>query len=170
MNALNPQRDAAPAADTSRLLGLEVLEHALPYKLYKLALRGSRAKSAYIKREVGLSIDEWKVLLLIGTFSPLSTKEVAARSTLDKVRVSRTTDRLVRQRLVTAQRDPSDRRKVELKLTRLGKTKYRGVVASLTAWDTAFVQALDPRSVALLIKLLQTLDQRIDELERVIQA
>jgi len=166
MNALSLKRDADPAADTSRLLGLEVLEHAVPYKLYKLALRGSRAKSAYIKKQVGLSIDEWKVLLLIGTFSPLSTKEVAERSTLDKVRVSRTTDRLVRQGLVTAHRDPGDRRKVELKLTRLGKMKYRGVVASLTAWDGAFVQALDPTSLALLIKLLQALDQRIDELDR----
>src|SRR5215472_11129990 len=150
MNALNPRHDAAPAADTSRLLGLEVLEHAVPYKLYKLALRGSRAKSAYIKKQVGLSIDEWKILLLIGTFSPLSTKDVAERSTLDKVRVSRTTDRLVRLDLVTAHRDPGDRRKVELKLTRLGKTKYRGVVDSLTTWDSAFVQALEPKSLALL--------------------
>ncbi|HTY66459.1 MAG TPA: MarR family transcriptional regulator [Alphaproteobacteria bacterium] len=166
MNALNPQRDAALAADTSRLLGLEVLEHAVPYKLYKLALRGSRAKSAYIKKRVGLSIDEWKVLLLIGTFSPLSTKEVAERSTLDKVRVSRTTDRLVRQGLVTGHRDPEDRRKVELKLTRAGKAKYRGVVDSLATWDSAFVQVLDSKSLTSLIKLLQTLDQRIDELER----
>lgn len=166
MNAINPKRDATPVVDNSRSLGLEVLEHAVPYKLYKLALRGSRAKSAYIKKQIGLSIDEWKVLLLIGTFSPLSTKEVAQRSTLDKVRVSRTTDRLVRQGLVTGHRDPNDRRKVELKLTRLGRAKYRGVVASLTTWDTAFVQALEPKSLALLIKLLQTLDQRIDELEK----
>jgi DNA-binding MarR family transcriptional regulator len=144
MNALNPQRDAAPAADTSRLLGLEVLEHAVPYKLYKLALRGSRAKSAYIKKRVGL----------------------AERSTLDKVRVSRTTDRLVRQGLVTGHRNPDDRRKVELKLTRAGKAKYRGVVDSLATWDSAFVQVLDPKSLTSLIKLLQTLDQRIDELER----
>jgi DNA-binding MarR family transcriptional regulator len=168
MNAvtIKRDRDAARAADDSRRLGLEVLEHAVPYRLYKLAIRGSRAKSAYIRREVGLSIDEWKVLLLIGTFSPLSTKEVAERSTLDKVRISRTTDRLVRRRLVTAQRDRADRRKVELKLTRLGKTKYRGVVTCLTAWDTAFVQALNPKSLANLMRLLDALDRRIDDLER----
>ncbi len=165
MNAISLKRDASPAADTSRILGLEVLEHAVPYKLYKLAIRGSRAKSAYIQREVGLSTDEWNVLLLIGTFSPLSTKVVAARSTLDKVRVSRTTDRLVRQRLATARRDPGDRRKVELKLTRSGKAKYRGVVACLTAWDTAFVQALDPKALTSLVQFLQALDQRIDELD-----
>ena len=166
MNAINFRRDSELAAEQSRTLGLEVLEHAVPYKLYKLAIRGSNAKSDYIRRAVGLSIDEWKVLLLIGTFSPLSTKDVAERSTLDKVRVSRTTDRLVRQGLVTAHRDPDDRRKVELKLTRSGKAKYRGVVDSLTAWDSAFVQVLDSRALAGLIKLLQTLDQRIDELEK----
>jgi DNA-binding MarR family transcriptional regulator len=155
--------DSSPSAD-DRTLGLDVLEHAVPYKLYKLALRGSNAKSAYIKREVGLAIDEWKVLLLIGTFSPLSTKEVAERSTLDKVRISRTTDRLVKMGLVTAHRDPSDRRKVELKLTRAGKTKYRGVLTSLTAWDNAFVAGLDRKSRDLLVELLQILDRRIDAL------
>ena len=164
MNAINLKRDVDPSADGSRTLGLEVLEHAVPYKLYKLALRGSTAKSGYIKRVVGLSTDEWKVLLLIGTFSPLSTKDVAGRSTLDKVRISRTTDRLVRAGLVTAQRDCSDRRKIELKLTRLGKAKYRGVVTCLTAWDSAFVAALDARSQHLLIRMLQTLDRRIDAL------
>jgi len=154
------------AAEQSRTLGLEVLEHAVPYKLYKLAVRGSNAKSAYIRREIGLSTDEWKVLLLIGTFSPLSTKEVAERSTLDKVRVSRTTDRLVRKGLVTANRDKNDRRKVELKLTRLGKVKYRGVIDCLRAWDDAFVNVLDRRSLNVLVKLLQKLDQQIDLLDQ----
>jgi DNA-binding MarR family transcriptional regulator len=167
MNAINIKRDreGGRAAKDPRRLGLDVLEHAVPYKLYKLAIRGSRAKSAYIQREVGLSIDEWKILLLIGSFWPLSTKEVAERSTLDKVRVSRTTDRLVRRGFVRTQRDRGDRRKVELTLTRLGKTKYRGVVTCLTAWDTAFVDALDGRSLTLLVGFLETLDRRIDELE-----
>jgi len=166
MNALTFRRDIELVAEQSRTLGLEVLEHAVPYKLYKLAIRGSNAKSAYIKRQVGLSIDEWKVLLLIGTFSPLSTKEVAERSTLDKVRISRTTDRLVRKGLVTANRDKSDRRKVELKLTRLGKVKYRGVIDCLTAWDEAFVRGLDPKSLGVLVKLLHKLDQQIDLLDK----
>jgi DNA-binding MarR family transcriptional regulator len=164
MNAISLRRDLDAQAEESRTLGLEALEHAIPYKLYKLALRGSNAKSDYIKRSVGLTMDEWKVLLLIGTFSPLSTKEVAARSTMDKVRVSRTTDRLVRAGLVTAERDALDRRKVELKLTRPGKAKYRGVVTCLSAWDSAFVAALDAKSRQLLLKLLQTLDGRIDQL------
>jgi hypothetical protein len=111
-------------APNDRLLGLEVLEHAVPYKLYRLAIRGTQAKSAYIKRRVGLAIDEWKVLLLIGSFSPLSTKEVAARSTLDKVRVSRTTMRLVKKGLVTAARDQGDRRKVDRPPANAG-TSYR---------------------------------------------
>jgi len=164
MTTIALSRPPANEADDSRTRGLDVLEHAVPYKLYKLALRGSAAKSEYIRREVGLSIDEWKVLLLIGSFSPLSTKEVAERSTLDKVRISRTTDRLVRKGLVTAHRDPRDRRKVELKLTRPGKAKYRGVIASLTEWDNAFVAALDGKALAQLVKLLQTLDRQIDVL------
>lgn len=152
------------SADDSRTRGLDALEHAVPYKLYKLAIRGSNAKSDYIRRKLGLTIDEWKVLLLIGTFQPLSTKEVAERSTLDKVRISRTTDRLVRKGLVTAHRDARDRRKVELKLTRPGKTKYRGVVTCLTDWDNAFVKALDRKALDQLVELLQTLDNRIDVL------
>jgi DNA-binding MarR family transcriptional regulator len=154
------------SADNSRTRGLDALEHAVPYKLYKLAIRGSNAKSNYIKRQVGLSIDEWKVLLLIGTFQPLSTKEVAERSTLDKVRISRTTDRLVRKGLVTGHRDARDRRKVELKLTRTGKARYRGVVTCLTDWDNAFVKALDRASLTRLIEVLQTLDGQIDALDK----
>jgi DNA-binding MarR family transcriptional regulator len=159
-----PMKDDSDSADDSRTRGLDALEHAVPYKLYKLAMRGSAAKSDYIKRKVGLTIDEWKVLLLIGTFQPLSTKEVAQRSTLDKVRISRTTDRLVRKGLVTAHRDPGDRRKVELKLTRAGKAKYRGVVTCLTEWDNAFVKALDRKALGQLVDLLQTLDGQIDVL------
>ncbi|MBM3536948.1 MAG: MarR family transcriptional regulator [Alphaproteobacteria bacterium] len=159
-----PKEESDAAADESRTRGLEALEHSIPYKLYKLALRGSAAKSAHIKKTVGLAIDEWKVLLLIGTFAPLSTKEVAERSTLDKVRISRTTDRLVKAGLITAARDGSDGRKIELRLTRRGRTKYQGVVASLTAWDGAFVEALSARERQQLDDMLQALDARIDAL------
>jgi DNA-binding MarR family transcriptional regulator len=155
-----------PSADDMRTRGLEILEHAVPYQLYKLAIRGTKAKSDYIKRQVGLTIDEWKILLLIGSFQPLSTKEVAERSTLDKVRVSRTTDRLARKGLVTVDRNVRDRRKVEIKLTRTGKTKYRGVVACLTDWDNAFVEPLDHRARTQLVKLLRILDHQIDVLAK----
>ena len=38
-----PPKDDADEADDSRTRGLDVLEHAVPYKLYKLAIRGSHA-------------------------------------------------------------------------------------------------------------------------------
>lgn len=161
-----PKRAQAPANepldDDCRRDGQEVLELSIPHKLYRVAVKGTNAKSEFIRAQVGLSINEWKVLLLVGALAPVSTKGIAERSTLDKTKVSRTTTALMAAGLISAERDPDDRRKLDLQLTVRGLEKFRKVVACLRVWDEQLMQAIEGVPPGDLGSMLDQLDRQTD--------
>jgi len=141
------------------------LADGIPYKMYRIAIKGTLAKSSSIKRHVGLGIAEWKVLLIIGTYAPLSTNAVAARSSLDKPTISRTTDRLVARGLVDRTRDRNDQRKLVLRLTQKGAKKYEELVSVLTKWDASLLSRLGEGQLRQFNRILDLLDDGIDEVD-----
>jgi DNA-binding MarR family transcriptional regulator len=146
-----------------RAIGLKLLRHSVPYHMYRTAVHGTLAKSAHIHKKTGLDVSEWKVMLIVGTFAPLSTKDIAAQSSLDKPTISRTTERLVARKLLTSATDPGDRRKVVLKLTKSGHDKYVRLLHALSSWDAVLLKCLSAKQVATLAEIVRLIDSRIDQ-------
>lgn len=157
-----PDFDPSSIADP-RAMGRKLLARSVPYHMYRTAVHGTLAKSAHIHKQTGLDVSEWKVMLIVGTFAPMSTKDIAAQSSLDKPTISRTTERLVGRKLLTSAADPGDRRKVALKLTKSGHDKYVRLLHALSSWDTVLLKCLTAKQVAMLDEIVQRIEARIDQ-------
>lgn len=107
-------KPADPAADDFDLAGF------LPYRLSLLSNRISGAIAAAYESEFGISMAEWRVLAVVGSFGPMSGQAVCERTEMDKVMVSRTVARLVQRKLLSQRTDGDDRRRSALTLTAKG--------------------------------------------------
>jgi DNA-binding MarR family transcriptional regulator len=65
------------------------LDRFVPYKLSVLSNRVSDAIARHYSERFGLSIPEWRVMAVLGQKPGLSARDVAARTAMDKVQVSR---------------------------------------------------------------------------------
>ena len=70
------------------------LEHFLPYRLSVLSNRISSAIAREYSQRFALSVTEWRVMAVLGHAPNLSAGEVARRTAMDKVAVSRAVARL----------------------------------------------------------------------------
>ena len=66
-----------------------VLDQFLPYRLSVLSNRISNAIAREYSRRFDLSVTEWRVMAVLGHAPNLSASEVARRTAMDKVAVSR---------------------------------------------------------------------------------
>jgi len=87
------------------------LAHFLPYRLSVLTNTVSAALADAYSRRFGLSIPEWRVMAVLAGSPGLSAAEVAARTAMDKVAVSRAVARLARSRRLRRRRTSGDRRR-----------------------------------------------------------
>ena len=98
-----------------------ILEDFLPYRMSVLShtIRTTIAR-VYDKR-FNLSIPEWRVIAILGRFPGLSAVEVAERTMMDKVAVSRAVTKLVKNGRIDRQFADADRRRSILNLSDEGR-------------------------------------------------
>ena len=151
----------ASAPDPSRTLELEKF---LPYRLSVLANTMSGAiASAYAER-FELSIPEWRIVAVLARAPGLSSAQVAERTAMDKVAVSRAVAGLVRSRRIERSVEESDRRRSQLHLTAKGMAVYREVVPWALAYEDAVLRGLTKRARLNLDRLLAELQRRARQL------
>jgi DNA-binding MarR family transcriptional regulator len=138
------------------------LDRFVPYRLSVLTNRVSNAIARTYSERFGLSIPEWRVMAVLGQAPGLSGGEVARRTEMDKVQVSRAVANLVRQRRVQKQSDSSDGRVTRLVLTARGRAIYDEIVPHALELEERFLAALAPQERATFNRLIARLtDQTI---------
>ena len=133
------------------------LERFLPYRLSVLSNRVSDAIARQYSDRFGLSIPEWRAMAVLGGTPGLSAREVAERTAMDKVQVSRAIDSLVRARRVARAADATDGRIQRLSLTAKGRAIYDEVVPLALHLEGVFLSALKPEERRVLDDLLAKL-------------
>ena len=88
-----------------------ILEEFLPYRLAVLSHTVSTTIAKVYEKRFGLSIPEWRVIAILGRFPGLSAVEVADRTMMDKVAVSRAVTKLIKNGRVDRQFADADRRR-----------------------------------------------------------
>lgn len=100
------------------------LNRTLTYRLHQLhKLTDSDSQAVYPER-TGLSMSDGRCLTTIGTFEPLSVKELAEKANLNKGQASRAAQALVDQGMVIKADHPDDGRGVVLTLTPGGREVF----------------------------------------------
>ncbi len=137
------------------------LEHFLPYRLSVLSNRVSGTIARIYTERFQLSITEWRVMAVLGRYSGLSANEVAQRTAMDKVAVSRAVARLLEAGRLDRDIHGDDRRRSVLKLSEAGYRIYDEVAPLALAFERRLLEGIDDAERAALFRLLD----RLDELE-----
>jgi DNA-binding MarR family transcriptional regulator len=140
------------------------LDHFLPYRLSILSNRASDAIARHYSDRFGLSVPEWRVMAVLGQMPGLSARDVAQRTAMDKVQVSRAASSLVEARRVKRDGDEADGRITRLSLTTKGQAIYDEVVPLALHLEEVFLAALTPDERKTLDRLMDKLGKQIDSL------
>jgi DNA-binding MarR family transcriptional regulator len=140
------------------------LDNFLPYRLSVLSNLVSSAISAGYARRFDLSIPEWRVLATLAIHPDLSAAEVAQRTAMDKVAVSRAVSSLLRSRRIERRFAPTDRRRSMLRLSALGEDVYAQVVPVALAYERELLAPLASAERELLDRVLRLLLGRATEM------
>lgn len=111
-----------PPAD--RALTQLALENFLPYRLSILSNTVSGTIAAAYDTRFDLTIPEWRVMAVIGRRPGLSAAEVAERTLMDKVAVSRAVAKLLKAGRITREFADQDKRRSILGLSDKGREVY----------------------------------------------
>ena len=144
------------------------LERFLPYRLSVLSNRLSNAIAKSYETRFQLSVTEWRVIAVLGRFRGLSANEVAERTAMDKVAVSRAVARLLESGRLQRDLHENDRRRSVLELSPAGYEIYEAVAPIALSYESALLEALEPAERELLMKLLDKLSARAGDAERVL--
>ncbi|MGA0053652.1 MAG: MarR family winged helix-turn-helix transcriptional regulator [Steroidobacteraceae bacterium] len=139
-----------------------ILDRFLPYRLSVLSNTVSTAIANRYSERFDLRIPEWRVLAVLGMQSGLSAAEVAARTAMDAVAVSRAVTRLIKQGRLARSYHSTDRRRSELRLSEQGQRVYEEIVPIARAYERALLEHLDDSQRVELDRLLQRLTQQAD--------
>jgi len=88
------------------------LDTFVPYRLSVLSNTVSQAIAREYEARFGLSVTEWRVLAVLGRYPGLSAVEVAERTAMDKVAVSRAVARLLGDGRIRRNMHSGDRRRM----------------------------------------------------------
>jgi DNA-binding MarR family transcriptional regulator len=148
------------AVNAARPATLE-LEHFLPYRLSVLSNRVSGAIARVYSERFDLGVTEWRVMAVLGRYPGLSASEVAQRTAMDKVAVSRAVASLLDSGRLERETHGDDRRRSVLRLSDAGQAIYREVAPMAIDFEQRLLAGMDATERALLFRLLD----RLDELE-----
>jgi DNA-binding MarR family transcriptional regulator len=146
-----------PAAGKPEHAPIE-LENFLPYRLSILSNTVSQAIADDYQQRYDLGVTEWRVMAVLARFDGLSAREVAERTAMDKVAVSRALASLVASDRVSRSTHSNDKRRSVLGLTATGWAIHDDVAPMARARERQLLARLDAEERLWLERILNKLD------------
>ena len=134
-----------------------ILEDFLPYRLAILSHTVSSLIARVYDKRFGLTIPEWRVIAIVGRFPGLSAVEVAERTMLDKVAVSRAVTKLIKAGRIDREFADADRRRSILTLSEDGRKVHDEVAPLAMAMEDDLLHGLADDEIAVLNTVIERL-------------
>lgn len=141
------------------------LDDFLPYRISVLANTISSALAGAYAKRFDLRIPEWRVLAVLGVYPGSSARQLAQRTAMDKVAVSRAVASLIAQGRVLGRVDEKDRRRTLLRLSSRGESLLARIAPLARAYETRLLEQLDGTEREQLEYLLDKLLGRARQLD-----
>ncbi len=134
-----------------------ILEEFLPYKLAILSHTVSSLVARVYDKSFGLTIPEWRVIAIVGRFPGLSAVEVAERTMMDKVAVSRAVTKLIKRGRIEREFADADRRRSILNLSAEGRQVHDEIAPLALQMEDDLLHGLTADEVATLNTVIERL-------------
>lgn len=140
------------------------LDGFVPYRLSVLTNRVSSAIARHYSERFALSVPEWRVIAVLGQAPGLSARDVAKRTAMDKVQVSRAVQSLLATKRLTRTAHARDGRIAHLSLSAKGQAIYNEVVPLALSLERQFLSVLSSSEQKSLDTLLTKLSHHMDRM------
>jgi len=134
-----------------------ILEDFLPYRLSILSNTVSATIAGAYSKRFGLSIPEWRIMAVLSRHPGLSASEVAERTLMDKVAVSRAVAKLIKSGRINRRFADQDRRRSILHLSPAGEAVHAEVAPLALKFERELLHGLSEEEVHTLDVLLERL-------------
>ena len=125
-----------------------ILEDFLPYRLSVLSHTISTNIARVYEKRFGVSIPEWRVIAILGRFPGLSAVEVANRTLMDKVAVSRAVTKLIKNGRIDREFADADRRRSILNLSEQGRKVHNEIAPLALQFERELLQDISEEDYA----------------------
>lgn len=133
------------------------LEDFLPYRLSVLSNTVSTTVARAYDKRFGVSIPEWRVIAVLGRFPGLSAVEVAERTLMDKVAVSRAVTKLIKNSQIDREFADADKRRSILNLSEAGKQLHDEIAQLALQFERDLLQGFSEEELASLNSIMERL-------------
>lgn len=140
------------------------LEAWFNFKINLLSNRISRVVSGAYSNSYGIGIIDWRAIVAIRHFGPVTASEISDKANLDKGSLSRAIEQLVAKGLVSKSLSKQDRRRSILKLTVVGEELYNEIAPLALQRQQALLSVLEREEHALLMRLVDRVIEQADRL------
>ncbi len=142
---------------------MTVLDDFFPYRLAATAEAFSRNLVDVYGRQHGLTREEWRLLFLLAGGNSVTSLELTRKTTLDKVQVSRASQRLEDKGLITRQVAPEDRRLRLYTSTDAGTALFNAILPEVQARANQILTSMSDTDLTALQQGLSALENAIAE-------
>jgi len=141
-----------------------ILEDFLPYRLSITSHTVSTNIARVYEKRFGVSIPEWRVIAILGRYPGLSAVEVAERTLMDKVAVSRAVTKLIKSGRIDRQFADADRRRSILNLSEQGQVVHNEIAPLALQFEQELLQDISAADYETFNTILEQLLEKARQL------
>jgi DNA-binding MarR family transcriptional regulator len=139
------------------------LNSHIPTKVAVLANRLSRSASRFYRKEFGIGVVEWRLLMFIGHAKETRANRICSETDLDKGAVSRSLGLLQGMGIVSVKEDGADGRRNNIALTAKGRALHNRLVPVAIDRQRELVEGLTVAEVHAFNVLIDRLQANISD-------
>ena len=142
-----------------------ILEDFLPYRLSVTSHSVSTNIARVYEERFGVSIPEWRVIAILGRYPGLSAVEVADRTFMDKVAVSRAVSKLIKNGRIDRQFADADRRRSILNLSDEGRKVHNEIAPLALRFERELLKDISAEDFETFTAILDQLRDKATEID-----
>ncbi len=152
--------DETPESQNQQLV---LLSNFLTYRISRLHGKLNAQASRILKRTVGITLNQWRMLASIGGAETVTASELIRYTAMDKGLVSRNVRSLIELGLARSRRATSDSRVHLLSLTAEGKKIFDQALPNMMQRQAFLESRVDPEDLAAFRRVMDVLELAADD-------
>lgn len=141
------------------------LRKLLTYRLARLNAQLNSQAIRILKRTIGVSLTQWRVLVVLDSNGDMSSSSIVRAASLDKGQLSRTLKPMMDEGLIRSTQSQADNRIFVLSMTEKGRALYDKALPEMRARQKRLLSQLSPDECDLLFDMLDKIGLAADELD-----
>ena len=141
------------------------LQEMVTFRISRLHARLSAQAAEILKKNGGISLMQWRILVMLETHGAITPAEIVRQTELDKGQLSRTIKGMVEQGLITSTPSESDQRSHVLGFTEKGLQVFRTARPHMRHRQMHLLSSLTDEERAATFAALEKLEAAADSLE-----